>query len=143
MVRRLEGRHSDGSGFGHLGLHVFDGEPSYFGCLDGRVSASFADVASKGQRQDTKVHVLVDVCEYLRFDRDAGLFPDLTSDSRTRASPAPPRAGDRSGQLRRSNFSAPWVKALAEAGLPADTHVHDLRHTGNTFAAETGHRSPN
>ena len=27
---------------------------------------------------------------------------------------------------------------MAKAGLPAGTHVHDLRHTGNTFTAETG-----
>src|SRR6185312_6486572 len=40
--------------------------------------------------------------------------------------------------LRRSNFSKPWARALAKAGLPAGTHVHDLRHTGNTFTAETG-----
>jgi transcriptional regulator with XRE-family HTH domain len=44
----------------------------------------------------------------------------------------------RGGRLRRSNFSAPWAKALDKAGLPADTHIHDPRHTGNTFAAETG-----
>ncbi|MGO9081381.1 MAG: tyrosine-type recombinase/integrase [Streptosporangiaceae bacterium] len=42
------------------------------------------------------------------------------------------------GQLRRSNFSKTWASGLAEAGLPAEVHVHDLRHTGNTFAAETG-----
>jgi integrase len=46
--------------------------------------------------------------------------------------------GVRGGQLRRSNFSTPWAKALAEAGLPTGTHIHDLRHTGNTFPAETG-----
>lgn len=40
--------------------------------------------------------------------------------------------------LRRSNFSKLWARALAKAGLPAGTHVHDLRHTGNTFTAETG-----
>ena len=40
--------------------------------------------------------------------------------------------------LRRSNFSKPWARALAKAGLPAGTRVHDLRHTGNTFTAETG-----
>ncbi len=27
---------------------------------------------------------------------------------------------------------------MAEAGLSTDIRVHDLRHTGNTFAAETG-----
>ena len=32
-------------------------------------------------------------------------------------------------QLRRSNFSKTWANALAKAGLPAEVHVHDLRHT--------------
>ncbi len=44
--------------------------------------------------------------------------------------------GVKGGQLRRSNFSKPWARALAKAGLPAEVHVHDLRHTGNTLAAE-------
>ena len=47
------------------------------------------------------------------------------------------RWGELAG-LRRSNFSKPWARALAKAGLPAGTHVHDLRHTGNTSTAETG-----
>src|SRR5262245_36319244 len=42
------------------------------------------------------------------------------------------------GQLRRSNFSKPWARALGRAGLPSGVHVHDLRHTGNTLAAEAG-----
>ncbi|WP_405804107.1 tyrosine-type recombinase/integrase [Streptomyces sp. NBC_01187] len=42
------------------------------------------------------------------------------------------------GQLRRSNFRATWVKALKAAGLPAEVHFHDLRHTGNTLASNTG-----
>ena len=46
--------------------------------------------------------------------------------------------GVKGGQLRRSNFSKPWAQALAKAGLPDDLHVHDLRHTGNTLAAEAG-----
>lgn len=46
--------------------------------------------------------------------------------------------GVKGGQLRRSNFSRTWTKALAKASLPDDIHVHDLRHTGNTFAAEAG-----
>lgn len=46
--------------------------------------------------------------------------------------------GVRGGQLRRSNFSKPWARALDADGLPRGVHVHDLRHTGNTFAAETG-----
>ena len=46
--------------------------------------------------------------------------------------------GVKGGQLRRSNFSKPWARALAKAGLPAEVHVHDLRHTGNTLTAEAG-----
>ena len=46
--------------------------------------------------------------------------------------------GVKGGQLRRSNFSKPWAQALARASLPGDLHVHDLRHTGNTLAAEAG-----
>jgi integrase len=42
------------------------------------------------------------------------------------------------GQLRRSNFSKPWARARDAADLPRGVHVHDLRHTCNTFAAETG-----
>ena len=42
------------------------------------------------------------------------------------------------GQLRRSNFSKPWARALGQAGLPSGVHVHDLRHTGNTLTAEAG-----
>jgi integrase len=42
------------------------------------------------------------------------------------------------GQLRRSNFSKPWARALGKAGLPSGVHVHDLRHTGNTLTAEAG-----
>jgi len=46
--------------------------------------------------------------------------------------------GVKGGQLRRSNFSKPWARALAKAGLSAEVHVHDLRHTGNTLTAEAG-----
>jgi integrase len=42
------------------------------------------------------------------------------------------------GQLRRSNFSKAWARALGKAGLPSSVHVHDLRHTGNTLTAEAG-----
>jgi integrase len=40
--------------------------------------------------------------------------------------------------LRRSNFRRRvWHPALRAAGLPA-IHFHDLRHTGNQFAADEG-----
>lgn len=42
------------------------------------------------------------------------------------------------GPLRHSNFRRRvWLPALAAAGLPA-IHVHDLRHTGNHYAAGSG-----
>lgn len=45
--------------------------------------------------------------------------------------------GEKGAQLRRSNFTKVWAKALKDAELP-QIHVHDLRHTGNTLAAMTG-----
>jgi integrase len=42
------------------------------------------------------------------------------------------------GPLRHTNFRRRfWVPALAAVGLPA-MHFHDLRHTGNTLAADAG-----
>ncbi|MFG1857150.1 tyrosine-type recombinase/integrase [Actinomadura geliboluensis] len=47
--------------------------------------------------------------------------------------------GVRGGQLRRSNFSEVWARALEKAELEVGAiHVHDLRHTGNTYAAVSG-----
>ena len=69
------------------------------------------------------------------------IIADLRTHLDTYAAPGPDGfvfVGVKGGQLRRSNFSKTWAKALAKAGLPAGVHVHDLRHTGNTFAAETG-----
>ena len=37
----------------------------------------------------------------------------------------------------RSNFHTIWDKARQQSGVP-QPHLHDLRHTGNTLAAETG-----
>ncbi|MBB6174706.1 integrase [Nocardiopsis mwathae] len=45
--------------------------------------------------------------------------------------------GVKGNQLRRSNFTAYWSRACEDAGLE-DIHFHDLRHTGNTYAAEAG-----
>jgi integrase len=38
------------------------------------------------------------------------------------------------------NFATIWKRAKAAAGerVPADLHFHDLRHTGNHFAAASG-----
>lgn len=45
--------------------------------------------------------------------------------------------GPKGAQPTRSNFHRIWDKARKAAGIP-DMHLHDLRHTGNTLAAETG-----
>lgn len=41
--------------------------------------------------------------------------------------------------LRRGNFNqlVRWRAVVAEIGVP-DLHFHDLRHTGNTLAADAG-----
>jgi len=45
--------------------------------------------------------------------------------------------GPKGAQLRRSNFSRQWRRALEAAGMTG-IHIHDLRHTGNTLAGEAG-----
>ncbi|MFC4052217.1 tyrosine recombinase XerC [Actinomadura syzygii] len=47
--------------------------------------------------------------------------------------------GKRGGVLRRANFrrATKWGETVTALGVP-DLHFHDLRHTGNTFAAESG-----
>ncbi|MEV0678073.1 tyrosine-type recombinase/integrase [Actinosynnema sp. NPDC050436] len=45
--------------------------------------------------------------------------------------------GPKGGRPKRSNFWHLWNAARAKAGMP-EVHLHDLRHTGNTMAAETG-----
>ncbi len=48
-------------------------------------------------------------------------------------------AGDKGGPLHRGNFNkrVRWVENVAAIGAPG-LHFHDLRHTGNTFAAMSG-----
>ncbi|MFI2424793.1 tyrosine-type recombinase/integrase [Streptomyces sp. NPDC018955] len=46
--------------------------------------------------------------------------------------------GPQGGQLRRSNFRDDWVKARKAAGVTAELHFHDLRHTGDTLASTAG-----
>ncbi|WP_351233603.1 tyrosine-type recombinase/integrase [Streptomyces sp. NPDC002133] len=43
--------------------------------------------------------------------------------------------GPQGGRLRRSNFRDDWTNARTKAGIAADVHFHDLRHTGNTLVA--------
>jgi hypothetical protein len=73
------------------------------------------------------------------------IVPDRVRHLETFAGPGPEGfvfVEVKGGQLRRSNFSNPWARALVKAGLPTDTHVHDLRHTGNTLSAEAGASLP-
>jgi integrase len=46
--------------------------------------------------------------------------------------------GAKGAQLRRSTFQRHWRKGTSSAGLTGKLHFHDLRHTGNTWAAESG-----
>jgi integrase len=48
--------------------------------------------------------------------------------------------GAKGAPLRSGNFgrAVRWTTTVREVGLPAGFHFHDLRHTGNTLAAETG-----
>ena len=45
--------------------------------------------------------------------------------------------GERGGPLRPHVLQKHWARARLAAGRP-DLHLHDLRHTGNTWAAATG-----
>jgi hypothetical protein len=45
--------------------------------------------------------------------------------------------GPLGGKLRRQNFRKVWVTALTTSGV-RPVHFHDLRHTGNQFAADDG-----
>ncbi|MFI6882844.1 tyrosine-type recombinase/integrase [Streptosporangium canum] len=45
--------------------------------------------------------------------------------------------GAKGAMLRRPAFSRIWARALKEANL-SGVHFYDLRHTGNTFASQSG-----
>ncbi|MFI6789983.1 tyrosine-type recombinase/integrase [Nonomuraea sp. NPDC050383] len=45
--------------------------------------------------------------------------------------------GPKGARLRRANFTRVWTAALKNAGF-SGFHFHDLRHTGNTLAAQSG-----
>jgi integrase len=61
---------------------------------------------------------------YVKVDQDALVFP-----------------GGKGGPMRRSGFNraSAWPEAVRAIGVP-NLHFHDLRHTGNMFAAESGRR---
>ncbi len=47
--------------------------------------------------------------------------------------------GPKGGPIRRNNFSSRvWAPAAEAAGLPAGSHLHDLRGWGATIAARHG-----
>lgn len=48
--------------------------------------------------------------------------------------------GEKGAMLRRGNFgrAVKWPAMVVAAGLPAGFHFHDLRHTGNQLAANSG-----
>ncbi|MDT3397634.1 tyrosine-type recombinase/integrase [Streptomyces sp. B1866] len=46
--------------------------------------------------------------------------------------------GERGAPFRRSTFGRRWRKAREKVGLPPGFRFYDLRHTGNTLAADTG-----
>lgn len=46
--------------------------------------------------------------------------------------------GEKGAALRGTTFGRKWRKARDQVGLPKEFRFYDLRHTGNTLAADTG-----
>jgi integrase len=46
--------------------------------------------------------------------------------------------GEKGAALRGTTFGRKWRKARDTVGLPKEFRFYDLRHTGNTLAADTG-----
>ncbi|MEU5798338.1 site-specific integrase [Streptomyces sp. NPDC047813] len=46
--------------------------------------------------------------------------------------------GEKGAPFRRSTFGRKWRKARKQVGMPDNFRFYDLRHTGNTLAADTG-----
>ena len=86
----------------------------------------------------------------------AAIVPDLRDHLRRWSERGPEGrvfVGPRGGRLLRSNYSRYWNEAVEKAGLgQLGLHVHDLRHTANSFVASSasvrelmtrmGHASP-
>ncbi len=70
------------------------------------------------------------------------IIGDLEHHLATYAQPGPQGlvfVGPKGGPIRRNNFSSRvWAPAAAAAGLPAGSHLHDLRGWGATIAARHG-----
>jgi integrase len=72
-----------------------------------------------------------------------GLRPDVETHLAQFAEAGPTGrlfVGPQGGVPRRRNFNRVWKKALATAAVPAPPglHLHDLRHTGSTWSAQSG-----
>lgn len=72
----------------------------------------------------------------------AAILPDLITHLTEHTQPDPDAlmfTGIKGGPLRRSGFNklSGWPHVVTGMGLPG-LHVHDLRHTGNTLAADMG-----
>jgi integrase len=73
----------------------------------------------------------------------AGLRADIELHLTRYAQPGPDGRlfiGPEGGVPRRRNFNRIWRKALSGAGIPPEMglHLHDLRHTGSTWSAQSG-----
>ncbi|WP_409482769.1 tyrosine-type recombinase/integrase [Arsenicicoccus dermatophilus] len=69
------------------------------------------------------------------------LRPEIEAHLDAFAEPDAPRrvfVGEKGGMIRRSNWAVIWRRARDAAGVPDSVHLHDLRHTGNHFAARSG-----
>lgn len=72
-----------------------------------------------------------------------GLKADIEAHLSNYAQPGPDGRlfiGAQGGIPRRRNFNRVWHKAIRDAGIPAamGLHLHDLRHTGSTWSAQSG-----
>lgn len=96
-----------------------------------RRSYSKADKADKETKNEDERRVLVpDI-----------IWPDVERHMAEYVQPAPDSfvfPGPKGGRLRSSNWSKEWKPVREAVGMPAGFTMHDLRHTGNTWFAETG-----
>jgi integrase len=71
------------------------------------------------------------------------LVEELRTQMKKHAGPGPEGLlfrGERGAMLRRGNFgrATNWPETVVKASLPVGFHFHDLRHTGNQLAANSG-----
>lgn len=71
----------------------------------------------------------------------AAILPEIREHLCLYAQPGPDGllfVGPKGASPRRSSFNRIWKQALRNAGANPLLHLHDLRHTGGTLAAQTG-----